>query len=191
MKKNSKLIWELSLAWVAFAGGATLLVNFFPFIPVYVFGFLFVVGFILMLISFSMRIYENRNPVVIDLAALVIDTMDDVPSITITVGFNAREKTNINNHIFIEFPEELEAQLSQIASFEPLAMLREPEDNYNYIPIDMGQYLEFNIDFAFKLRSNYDKTAINNINFGKSKVRLRWSVIGQHNKYTKLDIIKI
>jgi hypothetical protein len=189
VKKNSELVWEFSVAWIAFAGGATLLANYFPFIPTYVFGLLFVAGFIFMLVSFGIRLYENQNPVIIDWAILCINTLEDTPSFDITMGFIAREKTNIDNHIFIEFPKELDTKIRQIASIESLCALKEPWDNF--VPIDAGQYLEFSPKIAFNLLPSCDKTAINSIDFSHTKIKLRWSVIGQRHKYTKLDIVRI
>jgi hypothetical protein len=189
MKKNSELVWEFSLAWVAFAGGATLLANFFPFIPIYIFGLLFVVGFIFMLISFGIRLHENYHPVSVVTSILLVNTLDN-PSLGLTLAFTSREKVNINNFVSIRFSKELENKLKQVATFEPYCFLNDANVG-GVVPIESGQYIECSPNIELHLRPGCCKNDIEKVDFTGSKVQAVWSIIGHKNSFTKLDCINI
>lgn len=190
MKKNSELVWEFSLAWVAFAGGATLLANFFPFIPTYTFGLLFVAGFIFMLVSFGIRLHENSHPVLVVTSILLVNTLEDNPSIDLTLAFTSREKVNINNFVSIRFPKELDNKLKQVATFEPYCFLDDANVG-GVVPIESGQYVECSPHIELHLRPGCCKDDIEKIDFAGSKVQAVWSIIGYKNSFTKLDCIHI
>lgn len=174
---------------VAFAGGFTLLINYFKFLPPYVFGGLFAIAFVLMLVSFGIRLHENYHPVSVVTSLLFVNTLDN-PSLGLTLAFTSKEKVNINNFVSIRFPKEFENKLRQVATFDSYCFLDDAKVG-GVVPIESGQYVECSLNIKLHLRPGCCKNDIEKLDFTGSKIQAIWSIIGHKNSFTKLDCMNI
>ncbi|OGN92139.1 MAG: hypothetical protein A2Z75_05915 [Chloroflexi bacterium RBG_13_50_10] len=184
MKKISELIWELAIALIAFAGAFTLVSNFFPSVPAYVFGSFFLLAFLVMLTSFGWRFYEYLHPVVVITADMTINTCDE-PKLDIKVGFFSHAKTNIKALVWVKFESQLDKQLKTIAKFHPLCRLK-TIDGENIIPLEPNEYVEVSGNIPISLYEGYTKDDFEAIDF-LDKVKLGWSAIGRRTSWVKMS----
>jgi hypothetical protein len=185
MKKHSDLAWELGITMVAFAGGFTLLEPMFPDWPKWVFGGLFVVAFIIMMVSFFIRWVENQHPVKMVAVKLLIDTLDK-PEFDITIGFLAREKVNIQSHAYLRFSKELDSELNQILYLWPFIQLAD-----DTIHIEAGDYKELHLILPVDFMDGKTKSDLMNIRFIGHKVELGWTIKGENQTWTRVNCFSV
>jgi len=184
MKRKSELIWELSIALIAFAGAFTLLWNFFPSIPAYIFGSFFLLAFLFMLVSFGYRFYEYQHPVKIVVANMTINTCDE-PKLDIRLGFFSHDKTNIDTLISIKFERQLQKQLNMIAKLYPYCRLK-TANGKSIIPIDVNGYVEISDSIPVRLNEGYTRDDLEAIAF-YDKVELGWNTVGHKTSWVKMS----
>lgn len=188
MKRISEIIWELALAVIAFAGAFTLLSNYFPDIPSYIYGIFFLIAFIILVISFILRIYTNLNPVRVHDAEITF-VPSEKPCFHIMIDLTSNEYVNIGSVAALKLEKRLEEELKKLVNFHPMMIIKtlrkknKEATEFDHreeliIALNPNEYLMIDGSMELEYIKEYNKDDLIKINFKKYKVKAIMGIFG-------------
>jgi len=179
--KKSEIIWEASLAFIAFAGAFTLLSNFFPHLPSYIFGLFFLFAFVFICVSLCWRLHEASHPVKVVGILAGLNCNDAPASLTIHIKFISHETTNISKYVLLRLNKKLEADLKQIISnnlFRTFTV--DTGDDSSVMKLERGGYASGMITIPFYTRNKRSTKKLAQMQLDKKldgKIEVGWATM--------------